>query len=51
MQDILQLDGTNRMNTPGTTVGNWQWRFSWKQVTREKYEQVAQWIRDANRVV
>lgn len=51
MQDILQLDATNRMNTPGTTVGNWQWRFSWEQVTSEKYEQVAQWIRDANRVV
>jgi 4-alpha-glucanotransferase len=51
MQDILQLDGANRMNTPGTTVDNWQWRFSWDQVTREKSEQINQWIRDANRIV
>ncbi|MBK6740019.1 MAG: hypothetical protein IPG64_20335 [Haliea sp.] len=20
------------MNTPGTTVGNWRWRFDWQQV-------------------
>ena len=20
------------MNTPGTTEGNWQWRFDWPQV-------------------
>ncbi|MDD2863467.1 MAG: 4-alpha-glucanotransferase [Methylococcales bacterium] len=51
MQDILQLDAASRMNTPGTTVGNWQWCFSWEQVTSEKSEQVTRWIRDANRVV
>ena len=49
MQDILELDGANRMNTPGTTVGNWQWRFNWEQVTSEKSERIAQWIRDVNR--
>lgn len=27
MQDILALDGTCRMNTPGTEQGNWQWRM------------------------
>ncbi len=32
MQDILGLDGTHRMNTPGTTEGNWGWRFDWQQV-------------------
>lgn len=32
MQDLLALDGTHRMNTPGTTEGNWGWRFSWDQV-------------------
>jgi 4-alpha-glucanotransferase len=26
-QDILDLDGDARMNTPGTTEGNWQWRL------------------------
>ncbi len=29
MQDFLALDGRHRMNTPGTTAGNWRWRFSW----------------------
>lgn len=30
-QDFLGLDGAHRMNTPGTTEGNWQWRFDWQQ--------------------
>ena len=32
MQDFLSLDSTHRMNTPGTTQGNWRWRFTWPQV-------------------
>ncbi len=32
MQDILGLGTGHRMNTPGTTQGNWCWRFSWSQV-------------------
>lgn len=32
MQDLLQLGGEHRMNTPGTTEGNWQWRLDWEQV-------------------
>ncbi len=32
MQDLLELDGDHRMNTPGTTEGNWGWRFDWHQV-------------------
>lgn len=27
MQDILELDGSSRMNTPGIPSGNWQWRM------------------------
>lgn len=30
MQDLLGLDGSHRMNTPGTTAGNWRWRFDWE---------------------
>ena len=26
LQDCLALDGSARMNTPGTATGNWQWR-------------------------
>ena len=32
MQDILKLGSADRMNTPGTTDGNWQWRFDWSQL-------------------
>ena len=27
MQDLLELDGKARMNTPSTLGGNWQWRM------------------------
>jgi len=32
LQDILCLDGAHRMNVPGTSEGNWTWRFTWSQV-------------------
>ena len=34
-QDILGLESGDRMNLPGTTVGNWEWRFTWDQVRPE----------------
>jgi len=35
MQDLLALDENHRMNTPGTITGNWQWQFSWNQISNE----------------
>lgn len=36
MQDVLGLDSTHRMNTPGTLGGsNWTWRFTWEDVGGE----------------
>ena len=32
LQDILELDGDARMNTPGVAHGNWQWKFRWDQL-------------------
>jgi len=32
MQDVLGLGAGNRMNLPGTTTGNWCWRFDWHQL-------------------
>lgn len=32
MQDLLALDGTHRMNVPGTIEDNWCWQFSWEQL-------------------
>lgn len=46
MQDLLELDGTNRMNVPGTSDGNWRWRFKWQQVGDGLAEKLA----DMNRL-
>lgn len=32
MQDLLALDSSARMNSPGTVTDNWRWRFDWSQV-------------------
>ena len=34
MQDLLGLSSESRMNTPGTTEGNWKWRFLWSQIPK-----------------
>jgi 4-alpha-glucanotransferase len=28
LQDVMSLDSNARMNTPGTTTNNWQWRYT-----------------------
>lgn len=33
MQDLLGLGSEHRMNMPGTTQGNWRWRFNWEWLT------------------
>lgn len=32
LQDILSLDSNARMNTPGTSHGNWRWRYTADQL-------------------
>ena len=32
MQDLLALGRGHRMNAPGTSVGNWSWRFTWEDM-------------------
>ncbi|MEE9396519.1 MAG: 4-alpha-glucanotransferase [Methylococcales bacterium] len=44
MQDVLGLGGEHRMNTPGTTEGNWGWRLSWDQVDEENISLLAHFI-------
>lgn len=44
LQDALGLGSAHRMNTPGTTRGNWRWRFRWNQVT----ETQVSWLRELN---
>ena len=35
MQDALELPREARMNTPGTSSGNWQWRMKRSALTNE----------------
>ncbi|MEW6087867.1 MAG: 4-alpha-glucanotransferase [bacterium] len=35
MQDILGLGSESRMNKPSTTKGNWEWRLSPEQITKD----------------
>lgn len=35
MQDVLGLDASGRMNTPGVDEGNWRWRFRWQEIPAE----------------
>lgn len=40
LQDLLELGNEHRMNRPGTTEGNWQWRFSWEQLRPETIDRL-----------
>jgi 4-alpha-glucanotransferase len=41
LQDILGLGSLDRMNLPGTAVGNWSWRFTWDEVLPEHARRLA----------
>jgi 4-alpha-glucanotransferase len=49
LQDILGLDETSRMNTPGSNEGNWLWRFTPEQLTPELERQLREWANIYNR--
>ncbi|KAL4434072.1 hypothetical protein ABPG75_000513 [Micractinium tetrahymenae] len=52
MQDIMRLDDTARMNTPGRAAGNWTWRVGgsdvWRQL-RDEQAQLRGWIQEYDR--
>lgn len=50
MQDVLGLTSDHRMNFPGQSFGNWEWRFSWDQVQPEITLALAQMSRDYDRI-
>ncbi|OEU49164.1 MAG: hypothetical protein BA861_11290 [Desulfobacterales bacterium S3730MH5] len=41
MQDLLGLGSEARMNIPGTTAGNWRWRFDWSDIPADFAERYA----------
>jgi 4-alpha-glucanotransferase len=49
MQDVLELGSEHRMNTPGTTTGNWAWRFNWDQITPEQTGKLKHLVKLFNR--
>lgn len=44
LQDLLELDGTHRMNVPGVAADNWRWRFHWDQVRDDQPRRMREWI-------
>ncbi len=40
LQDVLGLGSEARMNRPGTTQGNWRWRFEEQQLLQEHLERL-----------
>jgi 4-alpha-glucanotransferase len=44
MQDILAQDSSHRMNIPGTSAGNWHWRFNWQQLSTVQQEYIKETI-------
>ena len=51
MQDLLELRSDARMNTPGTSGGNWSWRFSWDQVPPQLARRIHSLIEHAGRLL
>lgn len=49
MQDFLGLGSEARLNIPGTTLNNWRWRVSEKQLSPEFCESVARMIEKSAR--
>jgi 4-alpha-glucanotransferase len=45
MQDILNLDESARMNTPGTVKNNWSWSLQPGQLTGAVEDKLKQWVR------
>jgi 4-alpha-glucanotransferase len=45
LQDVLGLDSSARMNTPGVATGNWTWRATERQLERGALRRIAELTR------
>lgn len=45
-QDLLGLDSSARMNTPGRLGGNWTWRLKPNQIDTDDIEGTLRWVTD-----
>ncbi len=48
IQDILGLDSSARMNTPGTIDGNWQWRLCKEDISKENSQLLEKLTKERN---
>ena len=51
MQDYLGLGSEARINTPGTSGGNWRWRVLDTQLSDELCDNIAEMVRQSGRAV
>jgi len=49
LQDVLLLGSEARMNTPGTSGGNWQWICDPSRLTDEQAARLAELARSSGR--
>ncbi|ODV13178.1 MAG: 4-alpha-glucanotransferase [Thiobacillus sp. SCN 64-317] len=49
LQDVLYLGSEARMNTPGTSHGNWAWRFEWDALAPALAPRLLQQLQKAHR--
>ncbi len=48
MQDLLNLDSSARMNTPGTPRGNWQWQMSENDINPDNAKLIKRLTKERN---
>jgi 4-alpha-glucanotransferase len=51
LQDVLGLDGSGRMNTPGTITDNWNWRYLDGDLTDDALERLYDITTEAGRTL
>jgi 4-alpha-glucanotransferase len=44
LQDVLGIGSEGRMNLPGTSSGNWRWRFTERALTPAISLRLKQWV-------
>ncbi|HAH51892.1 MAG TPA: 4-alpha-glucanotransferase [Balneola sp.] len=49
LQDFMNLDGSHRTNVPGTSSGNWVWRYTDSMLKEIDTERIKELIIDTNR--
>ncbi len=51
LQDFMNLDGTHRMNFPGTSSGNWLWRYTTEMLNHVDEHKISSLIELGNRKI